>query len=99
VASPSSPENSADSGASANPASKGASGFASLSDSSSATEAVPAEAQDQALIPPQTVPPVKKPKQHAAYASNNKYQPAPGLGTVLRRLFSPHNGTSYYPNR
>lgn len=96
--SPSPPENSADSGASATPASKAASGFASLSEGSSATEAASGEASDQALIPPQTVPPVKKPKPHVAYASNSKYQPAPGLGTVLRRLFSPHNGTSYYPN-
>jgi hypothetical protein len=81
------------------PAPKPASGFASLSAVPPATEAAPAELPDQALIPPQTVPPVKKSKQHAAYASSGKYQPTPGLGTVLRRLFSTHNGTSYYPNR
>jgi hypothetical protein len=78
---------------------KPASGYASLSDTPPATEAVPVETQDQALIPPQTVPPVKKQKPHAAYASNARYQPTPSIGTVLRRLFSPHTGTSYYPNR
>ncbi|MFZ3334397.1 MAG: hypothetical protein WBF24_07470 [Xanthobacteraceae bacterium] len=95
---PPAPEIPAVSDVSGAPAPKPASGFASLSDVHSATETAPAEASDQALIPPQTVP-VKKPKPHAAYASNSKYQPTPGLGTVLRRLFSPHQGTSYYPNR
>ena len=74
-------------------------GIASLSDVPPATEAASAEAPDQAMIPPQTVPPDKKPKHRAAYASDSKYKPAAGLGTVLRRLFSPHNGTSYYPSR
>ena len=94
-------ENADASGPSTAPAAapKPAPGFASLSDVRPATEAVPAEPPDQALIPPQTMPPVKKSKQHAAYASNGKYQPTPGLGTVLRRLFSAHNGTSYYPSR
>ncbi len=96
---PSALEISAASDASGIPAPKPASGFASLSDVPSATETAPAETPDQALIPPQTVPPVRKPKPHAAYASNSKYQPTPGLGTVLRRLFSPHQGTSYYPHR
>jgi hypothetical protein len=91
-------ENSAASGGGAPSAQKPASGFASLSDVPSATGTAPAETTDQALIPPQTVP-VKKTKPHAAYASNSKYQPTPGLGTVLRHLFSPHRGTSYYPNR
>jgi hypothetical protein len=85
------------SGGGAPSAPKPASGFASLTDVPSATGTAPAETTDQALIPPQTVP-VKKPRPHAAYASN-KYQPTPGLGTVLRHLFSPHHGTSYYPNR
>ena len=74
-------------------------GIASLSDVPAATEAAPVEAPDEALIPPQTVPPEKKPKHHAAYASNGKSKPAAGIGTVLRRLFSPHTGTSYYPGR
>ena len=91
-------ENSAASGGGAPSAQKPASGFASLSDVPSATGTAPAETTDQALIPPQTVP-VKKARPHATYASNSKYQPTPGLGTVLRHLFSPHRGTSYYPNR
>jgi hypothetical protein len=74
---------------------KSTSGLASLSYAPSATESAPAEAPE-ALIPPQSIPPVKKPKPH--YASNSKYQ-APNLGTLLRRLFSQHNRTSYYPNR
>jgi hypothetical protein len=97
VAIDSSASENAASGGGAPSAPKPASGFASLSDVPSATGTAPAETTDQALIPPQTVP-VKKPRPHAAYASN-KYQPTPGLGTVLRRLFSPHRGTSYYPNR
>ncbi len=80
-------ENSAASGGGAPSAPKPASGFASLSDVPSATGTAPAETTDQALIPPQTVP-VKKPRPHAAYASN-KYQPTPGLGTVLRRSVQP----------
>jgi len=94
---PSAPAISAARDASGAPASKPASGFASLSDVPTATETVPAETTDQGLIPPP--PPVKKSKLHAAYASDSKYQPTPGLGTVLRRLFSQHQGTSYYPNR
>ncbi len=88
-------------GASTAPAAaqKPATGIASLSDVPRASDATPAEAPDQAMIPPQTVPPDKKLKHHAAYASNGKYKPAAGLGTVLRRLFSPHTGTSYYPSR
>jgi hypothetical protein len=97
VAIDSSASENAASGGGAPSAPKPASGFASLSDVPSATGTAPAETTDQALIPPQAVP-VKKTRPHPAYASN-KYQPTPGLGTVLRRLFSPHHGTSYYPNR
>ncbi len=81
------------------PAQKPVTGIASLSDVPRASDAAPTEAPDQAMIPPQTVPPDKKLKHHAAYASNGKYKPAAGLGTVLRRLFSTHTGTSYYPSR
>ncbi len=72
------------------PSPKSAAGIAALS------EAAPAGAPDQSLIPPQTVPPDKK-KRHVAgaYESN---KPLSGLGTVFRRIFSPHGGT-YYPNR
>ena len=97
-------ENSGAGDASASPVSKPVMskpvpGIASLSDVPAATEAAPVEAPDEALIPPQTVPPEKKPKHHAAYASNGKSKPAAGIGTALRRLFSPHTGTSYYPGR
>ena len=96
---PSIRENSAARDAVMAPASKPASGIASLSDVAPASEAAPDETSDQALIPPQTVPPEKKPKHHAAYASNTKYKPVPGLGSVLRRLFNPHVGPTNYPNR
>lgn len=61
------------------------------------SEAAPTGAPDRSLIPPQTVPPDKK-KRHVAgaYESN---RPLSSLGTVLRRIFRPHGGTSYYPNR
>ncbi len=97
--SPAALENSAASAAAIASTPKPASGLASLSDVPQAAGAERAEAPDQALIPPQTVPPVKKPRPHPAYASNNKYQRAPNLGTLLRRLFIPHDRTSSYPNR
>jgi len=96
---PAAPEISAASETSTPPAPKPPSGLASLSDAPSAPETTPAEAPDQALIPPQTVPPVKKPRPHAAYAANNKYQSPPSFGAVLRRLFKPPSRSSYYPNR
>ncbi len=84
------------------PAPKPAPGMAALSETAPASAAAPADASDQALIPPETVPPEKKTTKRqvaGAYASNAKDKPAPGLGTVLRRLFSPQRGNSYYPNR
>ena len=77
--------------ADAAPSPKPVPGIAALS------EAAPTGAPDQSLTPPQTVPPDKK-KRHVAgaYESN---KPLSSLGTVLRRIFSPHGGTSYYPNR
>ncbi len=84
------------------PAPKPAPGIAALSETAPASAAAPADASDQGLIPPETVPPEKKTTKHqvaGAYASNAKDKPAPGLGTVLRRLFSPQSGNSYYPNR
>ncbi len=80
-------------------ASKPAPGVAALSEAPPATvEATPTDAPDGTLIPPETVPPEKKTKHHVAvpYAWDNR--PA-NLGTALRRLFSAHSGTSYYPNR
>jgi len=77
--------------ADAAPSPKPVPGIAALS------EATPTGAPDQSLTPPQTVPPDKK-KRHVAgaYESN---RPLSSLGTVLRRIFRPHGGTSYYPNR
>jgi hypothetical protein len=72
------------------PAPRSASGFASLSDVPRASEVAPDKTSDQALIPPQTVPPEKRIRHHTAYASNGKSRPPPGLGSVLRQLFSPH---------
>jgi ribonuclease E len=82
--------------AAAAPARKLAPGLASLSEASPAIETAPADTAEQGMIPPQTVPPEKKSKHHAV-ASNAKS--TPGLGTVLRHLFNPHTGPSYYPNR
>ncbi|MGA7789666.1 MAG: hypothetical protein WCA56_16050, partial [Xanthobacteraceae bacterium] len=81
------------------PPQKPASGMAALSEPSRAPEIAPTDASDQMNVPPDTVPPEKKAKHHVAgaYASNAKDRPAPGLGAVLRRIFSPHTGTSYYP--
>jgi len=82
---------------------KHSTGMAALSDASPSSEAVhPAEAAaDQALIPPEPIPDEKKAKHHlaSASASNGKNKPAPSLGAVLRRLFNPPGGRSYYPNR
>jgi hypothetical protein len=99
VIGPSVSENSGNtSGADAVPPPKPATGIAALSDTLPASEAAPAGVSDQALIPPQTVPLDKKQKHHSTYASS-KYEPTPGLGGVLRRLFNTHPGNSYYPNR
>jgi hypothetical protein len=84
------------------PAPKPAPGMAALSETAPTSAAAPADASDQALIPPETVPPEKKATKHqvaGSYASNARDKPAPGLSTVLRRLFSPQSGNSYYPNR
>jgi hypothetical protein len=84
------------------PARKPAPGMAALSEAPPAIEAAPADTPDQALVPPETVPSEKKATKHhvaSGYASNARDRPTAGLGTVLRRLFSPHTGNSYYPNR
>ncbi len=44
------------------------------------------------IIAPETPP--KKAKRHAS----SKAAPAPGLGSILRRLFVAHSGRSYYPH-
>lgn len=60
-----------------------------------------ADAPDQALLPPEPVPDEKKAKHHvaSAFAATSKNKGAPTLGSVLRRIFHPPAGTSYYPNR
>lgn len=86
--------------------SKPSTGMAALTETSPSTppsnEAAHVDdAPDQALIPPEPVPDDKKTKHHVASASapTGKNKPAPNLGSMLRRMFNPHGGTSYYPNR
>ncbi len=80
---------------------KPAPGIAALSETPAASEATPVEMRDETLLPPETVPPERKPRNHAAaYPPKGKEKPPATLATVLRRLFSAHNtGTTYYPNR
>jgi len=48
-------------------------------------------------LPPDTVPPEKKPKHHVA-ASYAPMPKPPALGTMLRRLFSaPTTAHAYFP--
>jgi hypothetical protein len=49
--------------------------------------------ESPSIIAPETLPP-KKGKRHAS----GKAAPAPGLGSILRRLFVAHSGRSYYPH-
>jgi hypothetical protein len=69
-------------------------GVASLSEN-------PAEAAEAPV--PELTPPAKKLSKHhgkGAYAYyNTKQKPAPGLGLMLRRLFTARSSTSYYPDR
>jgi hypothetical protein len=76
------------------------SGIAALSDPSSTSDAARSDLPDGAALAPET-PPAKKSSKHsgAASAKNLPSQPNPGLGSALRRLFSAHAGTSYYPAR
>ena len=77
-------------------------GMTAMSEGSVSGEAVhAADAPDQALIPPESVPDEKRAKHHvaSAFASTGKYRPVPSLGSVLRRIFNPPAGRSYYPNR
>ena len=81
------------SGANASPAPQASPGMTASSDPSSATDATPAGLPDGTTVTPDMAPP---PKKTAHHSTNN--QPNPGLGSVLRRMFSAHAGTSYYPN-
>jgi hypothetical protein len=81
------------SGANAVAAPQASPDMTALSDPSSATDAPPAGLPDGTTVTPDMAPPPKKTTHHS---TNN--QPTPGLGTALRRMFSAHAGTSYYPN-
>jgi hypothetical protein len=57
-----------------------------------AADAAPAsEPESPSIIAPETLSP-KKAKRHASSKA------APGLGSILRRLFVAHSGRSYYPH-
>jgi hypothetical protein len=61
-------------------------------ESSEAADAAPADVtENPSIIGPESPP--KKAKRHAS----SKSAPAPGLGSILRRLFVAHSGRSYYP--
>jgi len=57
-----------------------------------AADAAPvSEPESPSIIAPETLSP-KKAKRHASSKA------APGLGSILRRLFVAHSGRSYYPH-
>jgi hypothetical protein len=59
-----------------------------------AADAAPTDVtENPSIIGPESPPP-KKAKRHAS----SKNAPAPGLGSILRRLFVAHSGRSYYPH-
>jgi hypothetical protein len=74
------------------PVPKPVQGMAALSDGSPASDAAPADAAYGAVGAAQG----KKDPHHVA----DPFAPSkpPALGTMLRRLFSAHNGNSYFPN-
>jgi hypothetical protein len=64
------------------------------SEAPKAVDAAPTDVtENPSIIAPETPPP-KKTKRHAS----SKSAPAPGLGSILRRLFVAHSGRSYYPH-
>jgi hypothetical protein len=71
---------------------------AALSEVPPAAELTPPPAPDDSAMAPQEPLPPKKTSKHAG-SPNSKNQPNPGLGSVLRHLFTAHAGSSYYPNR
>jgi hypothetical protein len=77
------------------PAAKPVQGMAALTDGSPASDATP-DGADTAIGVPNGSAQIKKVQNHAAdpFAAS---RPA-NLGTMLRHLFSAHNGTSYFPN-
>jgi hypothetical protein len=88
---------SADSGkANVYPAPKPVQGMAALSDGSPASDGAPADAAYGAMGTPDGSAQTQKIQHHVAdpFAASKP----PALGTVLRHLFSAHNGNSYFPN-
>jgi hypothetical protein len=90
-------------GGEANAASAPPPGIASLSETSPATEASPTDV----LVAPEPALPQKKIVKNKTAGPNaangvsgvnSKNKPDPGLGSVLRRLFSARAGNSYYSN-
>ena len=69
-------------------------GIAALSAGAASTDAAPTDTPDATAVAPGQGPPQKKTKHSAS-----KNKPAPGFGSVIRRLFTAHAGSSYYPNR
>jgi translation initiation factor IF-2 len=84
-------------------ASPSAPGIASLSASAPAPEVSPT---DSLIAPESALPPKKIVKSkttgpnapNGVNSANSKNKPDPGLGSVLRRLFSARAGNSYYSN-
>ena len=74
------------------------SGMAALSEAPPAGDAAASDLPDGTTLAPAGVTPAKKPPKNAGAASARN-QLAPGIGAVLRRVFSANTGTSYYPNR
>jgi hypothetical protein len=73
---------------------------AALTEGSPATDMTPAQTPDETAVAPADVTPQKKPTKHnGANQANAKNKQPPGLGGVLRHLFSAHSGASYYPSR
>ena len=95
AAPPPSPVNSGPSEASVAAAPRHASGIAALSEPGPATISVVTDPQEETT--PEAPAAQKKPK-HQQLAAGTKNQPPASLGKLLRRLFSPQRGASYYPN-
>jgi hypothetical protein len=90
------PENSAPGDAAGPQPSTGMTAMSEAPPSGEAMHAV--DAPDQALTTPEPAPEDKKAKHHLASAMAGK-RPTPTLGSMLRRIFNPPAGRSYYPNR
>jgi len=71
-------------------------GMAALSEPGPATVSVVTDPQEEAT--PETPPLQKKPKHQQSAAGAKNQQPPASLGNMLRRLFNPQHGASYYPN-